>query len=113
MGVGGDLEREQGALKRSGNVLVGGVGCLEGALVSGAGPGFQREARAAVKALEPRVGGMGSWPGEGQGVASPRASQTGWNLHHLYEWDLRGGSLIPDRDSGEGLSGAGHHPQGL
>lgn len=26
------------------------------------------------------------------------ASQTGWNLHHLREWDLRGGSLIPDRD---------------
>lgn len=56
MGAGG-LERGAGALKRSGSVLPGwGGGVLRGPGVSGAGLGFQREARAADKALEPGVG---------------------------------------------------------
>ena len=63
MGVGGDLEREQGVLKRSGNVLVGGMEGLEGALVCPE-PGQASSGRPGLQS-RPWSPGWGGW-GHGQ-----------------------------------------------
>ena len=66
MGIGGDLERERGALKRSGNVLVGGVEGLEGALVCPE-PGQASSGRPGLQSRP--------WsPGWGRGVMARRGA---------------------------------------